>query len=52
MQKNLSFVVFGTLACVHMPVYAYACMKLAYADLEHVYAYACPRVYVAFFFQK
>ena len=24
-----------------MPVYAYACMKLAHADLEHAYAYVC-----------
>ena len=39
--ENLHFIVSGTLACVHMPVYAYAFMKLAYAGLEHVYAYAC-----------
>ena len=31
--ENLSFIVFGTLACVCMPVYAYA-------GLEHVYTYA------------
>ena len=39
--ENLPFIVSRTLACVRMPVYAYAFMKLAYAGLEHVYAYAC-----------
>ena len=44
-KKNLSFIVSGTLACIHMLVYAYTCMKLAYAGLEHAYAYACLRTH-------
>ena len=40
---NLSFIVSRTLACVSMPMYAYACMKHAYAELE--YAYACTRMH-------
>ena len=57
MHKNLSFIVSETLACVCMPVYAYACMKHAtYVRRSRacirmrVSAYACPRVYVAFIF--
>jgi len=38
--KNLFFIVSKTLACVRMPVYVYACIKLAYTGLEHAYAYA------------
>ena len=33
--ETLSFIVYGTLTCVYMPVYAYACMKHVYAKLEH-----------------
>ena len=36
MQKTFPFIVSGTLACVRM----------------HVYMYACPRVFVAFIFQR
>ena len=36
MDKNLSFIVSETLTCVHMPMYAYACIKHAYVELEHV----------------
>ena len=46
MQKNLPFIVSGTLACIHMPVYAYACMKHVHSNLEHACAYACMRMYV------
>ena len=45
MQKNLSFIVFGTLACATMPVFAYACMKLVHVELEHAFAYACMRTH-------
>ena len=48
--KNLSFIVSRTLACIRIPVYTYECMKLVYASLKH--AYAWPRVFVAFSFQK
>ena len=37
-EENLPFIVLGTLACIRMPVYAYAFMKLAYA-------YACLRMH-------
>ena len=43
--ENLSFIVSRTLACVHIPVYAYTCMKLAYAGLEHEYAYTSLRMH-------
>ena len=43
--ENLPFIVSGTLACVRMPMYAYASMKLAYANLKHAYKYACLRMY-------
>ena len=33
--ETLPFIVYGTLTCVYMPVYAYACMKHVYAKLEH-----------------
>ena len=36
-EENLPFTVSETLTCVHIPVYAYTCMKLAYADLKHEY---------------
>ena len=39
--ENLSFLVSRTLACTHMPVYAYACMKHVQANLEHACTYAC-----------
>ena len=35
MEKNLPFIVSGTLACARMPVYVYACMKHAHAGLEN-----------------
>jgi len=41
----LSFIVFGTLTCVHMLMYAYACMKHEYAELEHACTYACMRTH-------
>ena len=41
MQKNFLFIVFGTLTCAHMPMYAYACTKHAHAGLEHACTYAC-----------
>ena len=41
--ENISFIVFGTLACLRMPVYVYACMKLGYVSLEHAYTYMCLR---------
>ena len=41
--ENLSFIVFGTLACVRKLVYAYTYIKLAYAHL---------RVFMTFIFQK
>ena len=54
--ENLPFIVSRTLACICMLVYAYACMRHAYAKLKHawanVYAYACLRVSVVFIFQK
>ena len=40
MQKKLSFIVSGTLTCICMPVYGYACIKHAYAGLEQACAYA------------
>ena len=43
---NLSFIVSRTLACVCLPVYAYACMKHAYIELEHACTYACMRMNV------
>ena len=43
MQKNLSFIVSGTLTCVRLPVYAYTCMKHTYKELEHACANACMR---------
>jgi len=46
--ENFSFLIFGTLACALMLVYAYACTKHAHAELknahvefEHSCAYAC-----------
>ena len=42
--KNLFFIVSKTLACVRMPVYVYACIKLAYTGLEHAYTYT--RLYI------
>jgi len=45
MEKALPFIDFGPLACVCMPVYAYACMKHAYTALEHACAYACMRMH-------
>ena len=36
--ENLFFMVFGTLACARMHVYAYACMKYAHVNLKHVCA--------------
>ena len=50
--KNFSFIVSRTVACAHMPVYAYACLKHVHVELEHECAYACPRVSMAFLFQK
>ena len=43
--KKLSFMVFGTLTCIHMPMYACACMKHAYTELEHACAYSCMRTH-------
>ena len=43
--ENLPFIVSGTLACVHMPMYAYACIKLAYTGLGHAYAYTYLRTH-------
>ena len=39
--ENLPSIVYGTLACICKPVYAYTCMKLAYVELELVYTYTC-----------
>ena len=55
LHKNLSFIVSETLACVCMPVCAYACMKHAtyipkFRAGIRVSAYACPRVSMAFIF--
>jgi len=51
--ENLPFIVFGTLACIHMPVYAYACVHRSGSWVHiRIYAYACLRVAVAFIFQK
>ena len=50
--ENLSFIVFGTIACVYMPVYVYVCLKHAFVELEHACIYACPRVSIAFYFPK
>ena len=47
--ENLPFIVFGTLACIHMPVYVYTCMKHVYIGLEHTYAYACMRTHALSF---
>ena len=44
-QKNLTFIVSRTLACAHMPVYVYVCMKHAHAGLEHACVYACMRMH-------
>ena len=41
MQKNLSFIVFGTQACVRKLVYANACIKHAHTGLKHACAYTC-----------
>ena len=49
MQKNLSFIVSGTLACICMPVYGYACIKHAYAGLEQACAYAYMRMHALVF---
>ena len=35
------FIVSGTLACVHKPVYAYAWMRHAHVALGHAWANAC-----------
>ena len=43
--ENLSFLVSRTLACAHMPVYVYACMKHVHTELEHACAYACMRTH-------
>ena len=39
--ENLSFIISRTLACIHMPMYAYACMKHTHAEFEHACAYVC-----------
>ena len=43
MHKSLTFIFSGTLACAHR---FRACMHI------RMYAYACPKVSVAFIFQK
>ena len=45
MQTNLSFIISGTLTCIQMLVYVYACMKHAHTGLEHACAYACMRTH-------
>ena len=32
--KNLHYIVFGIIACVHMHVYAYTCMKHAHTRVR------------------
>ena len=44
--ENLSYIVSRTLACACIHMYEYACMKHAYAKLEHACAYMCMRTHV------
>ena len=47
--KNLPYIVFGTVACVCMLMYAYACIEHMYVELECAYANACMRAYTSGF---
>ena len=44
--ENLSFLVYETLTCTCMPLYAYACIKQVHVDFEHMCAYTHIRTHV------
>jgi len=45
LMQKLSFHSFWNPSMRFMPMYVYACMELAYVDLEHPYAYTCLRTH-------
>ena len=46
---SLSFIVSRTLTCVRMLVYAYACIKHVYVELEHACTYVCMHMHALVF---
>ena len=41
--KNLPYIVFGTVACVYMLMYAYVCIEHVYVEYTH--AHVCVRMH-------